>query len=205
MKTPDYSLTDSFSPVRWTLAATSLGFIVVQLDVTIVNVAMPQIGRNLNAGMSGLQWIVDAYTLAFAALLLTAGSLGDYFGSKRVFCCGLALFGCASLVCAISPSAGVLIMARAVQGAGAALIQPTSLALLTYACRGNSAARHHAIGWWSAIGGVVSAAGPVLGGRVDQLFQLAGDLLYQSAGLPAGMACLPTLCQRNRCDWGATL
>jgi len=170
MKTPDYRLTDSLLPVRWTLGATSLGFVVVQLDVTIVNVAMPQIGRNLNTDMTGLQWLVDAYTLAFAALLLTAGSLGDYFGSKRVFCCGLALFGCASLVCAISPSAGVLIMARAVQGAGAALIQPTSLALLTYACRGNSEARHHAIGWWSAIGGVVSAAGPVVGGALTSYF-----------------------------------
>ena len=152
--------------IGWTLAATSFGFVVVQLDVTIVNVAMPQIGANLGAGVTGLQWIVDAYTLAFAALLLTAGSFGDRFGSRRVFSVGLVSFGLASLACAVAPSIGVLIAARAAQGIGAALILPTSLSLLSHACAGDSAARAHAIGWWSAIGGVVSAAGPVLGGAL---------------------------------------
>jgi DHA2 family methylenomycin A resistance protein-like MFS transporter len=152
--------------IGWTLAATSFGFVVVQLDVTIVNVAMPQIGANLGAGVTGLQWIVDAYTLAFAALLLTAGSFGDRFGSRRVFSVGLVSFGLASLACAVAPSIGVLIVARTAQGIGAALILPTSLSLLSHACAGDSAARAHAIGWWTAIGGVVSAAGPVFGGAL---------------------------------------
>ncbi|MDP9601007.1 UNVERIFIED_ORG: EmrB/QacA subfamily drug resistance transporter [Variovorax paradoxus] len=150
----------------WTLAATSFGFVVVQLDVTIVNVAMPQIGKDLGAGVTGLQWIVDAYTLAFAALLLTAGSFADRFGSRRVFSVGLVLFGLASLGCAVAPSICVLIAARAAQGVGAALILPTSLSLLSHACAGDAVARTRAIGWWSAIGGVVSAAGPVLGGAL---------------------------------------
>ncbi|SDI18508.1 MFS transporter [Variovorax sp. OV700] len=152
--------------IGWTLAATSFGFVVVQLDVTIVNVAMPQIGVDLGAGTTGLQWIVDAYTLAFAALLLTAGSFADRFGSRRIFSAGLVLFGMASLACALAPSIGVLIAARAAQGFGAALILPTSLSLLSHACAGDVAARTRAIGWWSAIGGVVSAAGPVLGGAL---------------------------------------
>ncbi|MDP9972135.1 EmrB/QacA subfamily drug resistance transporter [Variovorax paradoxus] len=152
--------------IGWTLAATSFGFVVVQLDVTIVNVAMPQIGKDLGAGATGLQWIVDAYTLAFAALLLTAGSFADRFGSRRVFSLGLVLFGLASLSCALAPSIGVLIVARAAQGIGAALILPTSLSLLSHACAGDAAARTHAIGWWSAFGGVVSAAGPVVGGAL---------------------------------------
>ncbi|MFV0675768.1 MULTISPECIES: MFS transporter [unclassified Variovorax] len=152
--------------IGWTLAATSFGFVVVQLDVTIVNVAMPQIGKDLGAGVTGLQWIVDAYTLAFAALLLTAGSFADRFGSRRVFSAGLVLFGLASLACAVAPSIGVLIVARAAQGIGAALILPTSLSLLSHACAGDAVARTRAIGWWSAIGGVVSAAGPVLGGAL---------------------------------------
>jgi DHA2 family methylenomycin A resistance protein-like MFS transporter len=150
--------------IGWTLAATSFGFVVVQLDVTIVNVAMPQIGASLNTGVAALQWIVDAYTLAFAALLLTAGSFGDRFGSRRVFSVGLVLFGLASLACAGAPSNGLLVAARAAQGIGGALILPTSLSLLSHVCAGDSAARAHAIGWWSAIGGVVSAVGPVVGG-----------------------------------------
>lgn len=156
--------------IGWPLAATSFGFVVVQLDVTIVNVAMPQIGKDLGAGVAGLQWIVDAYTLAFAALLLTAGSFADRFGSRRVFSLGLVLFGLASLACALAPSTGMLIAARAAQGIGAALILPTSLSLLSHACAGDGAARTHAIGWWSAIGGVVSAAGPVVGGALTSGF-----------------------------------
>jgi DHA2 family methylenomycin A resistance protein-like MFS transporter len=152
------------APIAGTLLATSFGFVVVQLDVTIVNVAMPQIGAALGAGVADLQWLVDAYTLAFAALLLTAGSCGDRFGSRRVFGVGLVLFGLASLACAVAPSIGFLISARAAQGIGAALILPTSLSLLSHVCAGNAAARTHAIGWWSAIGGAVSAVGPVVGG-----------------------------------------
>lgn len=154
------------STLGWTLAATSFGFVVVQLDVTIVNVAMPQMGAQLGADMSGLQWIVDAYTLAFASLLLSAGALGDRLGSLRVFLAGLVLFGVSSLACALAPSVGFLIAARALQGVAAALILPTSLALLSHACAGDALRRTHAIGWWSAIGGAVSAAGPLVGGAL---------------------------------------
>lgn len=150
--------------ITGTLLATSFGFIVVQLDVTIVNVALPEIGSSLRTGVSGLQWVVDAYTLSFAALLLTAGSAGDRFGSRNVFNAGLLLFCMASLTCALAQSVDLLIAARCLQGAGAALILPTSLALLSHACAEDSAARSHAIGWWSAIGGGVSAMGPVAGG-----------------------------------------
>lgn len=152
------------SKVRWTLLATSFGFIVVQLDVTIVNVAMPQMGLSMNSDMAGLQWIVNAYTLMFAAFLLTAGTLGDYFGSRRIFCYGLVLFGIASTACAVAPNVPVLIISRALQGVGAALIFPTSLSLLSHACAGDVNIRNRSIGWWSAIGGVVSAMGPVIGG-----------------------------------------
>ncbi|WP_320534762.1 MFS transporter [Robbsia andropogonis] len=163
-------LSKPVSSIGWTLAATSFGFVVVQLDVTIVNVAMPQIGSSLGSSVAGLQWIVDAYTLAFAALLLTAGSLADRYGSKRVFSMGLILFGLASLACAVAPSIGLLISARAIQGVGAALILPTSLSLLSHACAGDHAKRAHAIGWWSAIGGAVSALGPVAGGVLTSGF-----------------------------------
>ena len=149
-----------------TLAATSFGFVAVQLDVTIVNVAMPSIGASFTTGVQGLQWIVDSYTLAFAALLLPAGSFGDRFGSRRVFSVGLVLFGLASLACAAASSVGLLIVSRAAQGIGAALILPTSLSLLSHACAGDTEARAHAVGWWTAIGGVVSAVGPVAGGML---------------------------------------
>lgn len=150
--------------ITGTLLATSFGFVVVQLDVTIVNVAMPQIGTDLMAGVTGLQWIVDSYTLTFAALLLTAGVFGDRFGSRRVFTTGLILFGLASLACAVAPSIDILIIARSLQGIGAALILPTSLSLLSHACSGDSMVKAKAIGWWTAIGGMVSALGPVAGG-----------------------------------------
>jgi MFS transporter, DHA2 family, methylenomycin A resistance protein len=149
-----------------TLAATSFGFVAVQLDVTIVNVAMPTIGSGFGVGVQGLQWIVDAYTLAFAALLLPAGSIGDRFGSRRVFSAGIVLFGLTSLACAVAPSIGFLILSRAAQGIGAALILPASLSLLSHACAGDTETRAHAVGWWTAIGGVVSAIGPVVGGML---------------------------------------
>src|ERR1700684_3702166 len=99
-----------------TLAAMSLGFVVVQLDVTIVNVALPRIGSALRAGVAGLQWVVNAYTLVFAAVILTAGALGDRFGVKRCFIVGFVVFTLASLGCGLAPNLAVLISARAIQG-----------------------------------------------------------------------------------------
>src|ERR1051326_5710739 len=110
-----------------TLAAASLGFSVVQLDVFVVNVAVRQIGSALGGGTSGLQWVVGIYTLMFAALILTAGALGDRFGARRTFAAGFAVFMAASLGCGLAPGMGVLIAARAVQGAGAALLGACSL------------------------------------------------------------------------------
>src|SRR5471030_1059099 len=146
------------------LLASSFAFIIVQLDVTIVNVALPRMGLELGAEVSTLQWVVDAYTLGFAAFLLSAGVMGDKFSSRRVFLGGFALFALASIACALAPSAMALNVARAVQGVGAALLVPSSLAILnaTYAHDKNMLAK--AIGWWTAAGGVSIAAGPVIGG-----------------------------------------
>src|ERR1700710_1888004 len=116
-----------------TLAAMSLGYGVVQLDVTIVNAALGGIGSSLGGGVSELQWVVSAYTIAFAAFILTAGALGDRIGAKRIFMVGFAIFTAASVACALAPHAGLLIAARAVQGFAAALLGPNSLALLSHA------------------------------------------------------------------------
>jgi len=148
----------------WLLCATSFGFVVVQLDVTIVNVALPQIGSHLHAGVAGLQWVVDAYTLSFAALLISAGVIGDRFGSRRAYLAGFAIFTIASVICGLAPIIGVLIAARALQGAGAALLVPTSLAILTHSSTENAALRARMVGLWTAAGGVSIAAGPVAGG-----------------------------------------
>src|SRR5215469_8103499 len=111
-----------------TLAAMSLGYAVVQLDVTIVNTALGSISSSLGGGVAELQWVVNAYTISFAAFILTAGALGDRLGARRVFVAGFAIFTAASLACALAPSQTVLIGARAVQGFGAAILVPNSLA-----------------------------------------------------------------------------
>lgn len=146
------------------LIATSFGFVVVQLDVTIVNVALPQIGAALQAGVSGLQWVVDAYTLSFAALLISAGVVGDRFGSRRIFLAGFVIFTVASIGCGLAPNIGLLIASRVIQGAGAALLVPTSLAILNHASENDSALRASLVALWTAAGGVSIAAGPVVGG-----------------------------------------
>src|ERR1700684_1037670 len=117
------------------LLATSLGFGGVRRDVSGVNVAIKPIGATLGGGVSGLQWVVGAYTLAFAALILSAGALGDRIGARRVFVAGFTLFTLASAACGLAPTLGVLIAARAVQGGGAAVLVPCSLSLLNHAYR----------------------------------------------------------------------
>jgi DHA2 family methylenomycin A resistance protein-like MFS transporter len=146
------------------LAAASFGFTIVQLDVTIVNVALDAIGREFGAPTASLQWVVDAYTLLLAALLLSAGALGDRFGPRRAFLTGLVLFAVSSAACGLAHNALQLILARAIQGAAAALLVPPSLALITHAAAGDDTARAWAVGWWTAAGGVSIAAGPVIGG-----------------------------------------
>ncbi|MGA7974795.1 MAG: MFS transporter, partial [Pseudolabrys sp.] len=129
------------------LIASSLGFVLVTLDVTVVNVALERIQASLGASVTGLQWVVNAYTLVFASLLLTAGALGDRFGAKRVFVAGVALFTMASAGCGMANGIVMLVAARVVQGVGAALCLPSSLALLR-ASFPETATRAKAVGLW---------------------------------------------------------
>jgi len=161
--TPSPSFTKTIALV---LATVSVAFVVTQLDVTIVNVALPNIGSRLHAPVSELQWIVDAYTLAFAVLMLSAGVFGDRFGPRRLFAWGLALFALSSAACGLAPGAGALIAARAVQGVSAAAMLPNSLALLNRACSHDPDLRARAVGLWTASGAISIAAGPVLGGML---------------------------------------
>ena len=154
------------STIHWTTVATSFGFALIQLDVTIVNVALPRMGSDLATGVAGLQWVVDAYALVFAALLLTAGFLGDRLGARRVYLAGIVVFALASLGCGLAPSAGWLIVGRALQGIGAAAMLPASLTLLNHAAAHDPKLRGQAIGWWTAAGSITIAAGPVLGGLI---------------------------------------
>jgi MFS transporter, DHA2 family, methylenomycin A resistance protein len=146
------------------IAATTFAFAVTQLDVTIVNIALSRIASGLSVHVAGLQWVVDAYTLPFAVFMLSAGVLGDRFGSRRAYISGLAIFATASLACGLAPNVATLIAARAAQGAGGALLIPSSLALLNHAAAGDHGLRARAVGLWTAGGSVAIAAGPVLGG-----------------------------------------
>ncbi|MFI1768461.1 MFS transporter [Streptomyces sp. NPDC020800] len=151
---------------RWTvLAVCCLSMFLVGLDTTIVNVGLPAIGRGLDVGTRGLEWTVDAYTLVLASLLISSGALADRFGRRRVFRCGLAVFGAASLVCALAPSAGVLIAARALQGIGASMLSPVALAIVVNAMP-DPKERAQAIGIWASVFGLSMAAGPVTGGAL---------------------------------------
>jgi MFS transporter, DHA2 family, methylenomycin A resistance protein len=150
--------------VAWIIAACSFAFAVIQLDVTIVNVALPRISADFGATVADLQWVIDAYTLGFAALLLSAGVVVDRLGAKRVFATGFVGFAAASLACGLAPSPGFLNATRAIQGIGAALLVPSSLAILNSACAHDARLRARAIAIWTAAGGVSIAAGPVVGG-----------------------------------------
>jgi MFS transporter, DHA2 family, methylenomycin A resistance protein len=152
------------SRLTWITAAASFGFLVTQLDVTIVNVALDAIGDAFDAPTAQLQWVVDAYVLALAAMLLSAGAVGDRVGPKRAFLAGLVLFGLASAACGFASGPLGLILARVAQGAAGALLIPPSLALIAHAAHGDDRRRAAAVGWWTAAGGVSIAAGPVLGG-----------------------------------------
>ena len=147
---------------RWVLAASVLGSGMAFLDSTVVNIALPHIGRDLDAELSGLQWTVNAYTLALAGLLLLAGALGDQLGRRRVFVAGVVWFAVASVACALAPTIELLIVARVLQGVGAALLTPTSLALIQGSFRPED--RSVAIGAWSGLTGVSVAVGPLFGG-----------------------------------------
>ena len=147
---------------RWVLLATVLGSSLVMLDATVVNVALPRLGREFDADFAGLQWVVNGYTLTLAALILLGGSLGDLYGRRRVFVVGVVWFALASALCGLAPSVGLLTAGRALQGVGGALLTPGSLAIIAAAF--DPADRSRAVGAWSALGGVAGAVGPFAGG-----------------------------------------
>src|SRR5579862_6811898 len=164
-------MTESGSPVqlsyssargRWVLLATVLGSAMASIDATVVGIALPAIGHEFHASLASLQWVVIAYTLTLAGLLLFTGALGDRYGRRKIFLIGVAWFALASALCAVAPNSPVLIIARAVQGIGAALLTPGSLAIIEASFRPED--RGKAIGAWSGLSGVGTAIGPFLGG-----------------------------------------
>ncbi len=147
---------------RWVLAATVLGSSMAMLDGTVVNLALPRIAEDLDASFAGLQWILNGYTLALAALILVGGGLGDRYGRRRMFIAGAIAFTLASMLCAVSVSVPMLIGARVLQGVAAAVLTPGSLAIIESSFAPDD--RGRAIGTWSGLGGVATAIGPFLGG-----------------------------------------
>lgn len=188
-------------PVRFTpalarvVATVSVGFVVTQLDVTIVNIALARIAADLHANVARLQWIVDAYTLAFAVLMLSGGVLGDRYGARRMYVAGLVVFALASLACGLAANPALLIAARALQGAGAAAMLPNSLALLNEACRHERTLRARAVGFWTAAGAISIAAGPIAGGLLIAAFGWRSIFLVNlplcAAGLAATLMWIP--------------
>src|SRR5256885_7261892 len=165
------------------LVAVCIGYFMAVLVSIVVNVALPDMARSLGTGIAGMQWVVDGYALLFASLLLTAGALGDRLGNRATFVAGLALFTLASALCGIAPSLGALVAFRALQGVGAAVQVPASLALLRHAYH-DPAQRAQAIGIWAAATGVAVAAGPVVGGILTHAWTWRSVFL---ANLPVGV------------------
>ena len=157
---------------RWVLLATVLGSSLAFIDSTVVNIALPEIGRDLGADAAGLQWTVNGYALSLASLILLGGSLGDRYGRKRIFLIGVAWFAVASLLCGLSPNIETLILARVLQGIGGALLTPGALAILEASFTTED--RGKAIGAWSGLGGIGGALGPFLGGWLVDI----GDWRY---------------------------
>ncbi|MEU9120656.1 MFS transporter [Streptomyces sp. NPDC048506] len=171
---------------RWVLTTAVLGSGMAMLDSTVVNVALPRIGRDLGADLAVLQWTVTAYMLTLSSLILLGGTLGDRFGRRRIFVIGVAWFAVASLLCGLAPTAGVLIAARALQGIGGALLTPGSLALIQAVFHPGDRAR--AVGAWSGLGGVAAAVGPFIGGW---LVDGAGWRWVFFLNVPLAVVCVP--------------
>ncbi len=147
---------------RWVLAAAVGGSSVAMLDATVVNVALPRLGADLDMGFSGLQWVINGYLVTLAALILLGGALGDLYGRRRIFVAGTVFFAVASLACGLAPNGATLVAARAVQGIGGAMLTPASLAIIQSSFHPDD--RGRAIGAWSGLGGIAAAIGPFLGG-----------------------------------------
>ena len=167
-----------------------MSLVIVGLDNTIVNVALPSIQRDLHASVSGLQWVMDAYTLVLASLLLLSGSTADRFGRRRTFQAGLATFTIGSLLCSLAPSLGWLVAFRMLQAVGGSMLNPVAMSIIvnTFTDR---AERARAIGVWGAAVGVSLALGPVVGGLLIAVGGLAGDLLGEHPGRGWPRSCSP--------------
>src|SRR3954467_12560836 len=151
-------------PKWWTLAAVCLGTFMLLLDITIVNVALPSIQQDLHSTFADLQWVIDAYALTLAALLLTGGALADMYGRRKLYLLGLVLFTAASVLCGLAQTPLMLEFSRGLQGVGGAVMFAVSLALLAQAFRGRD--RGMAFGIWGAVTGIAVAIGPLLGGAL---------------------------------------
>ena len=170
---------------RGVLATTILGSGMAMLDGSVVNVALPRIGAELDASVAGLQWVLDGYLLALASLILVAGSLGDRYGRRRVFLVGVVWFGVSSVLCGFAQSTEMLVASRVLQGVGGALLAPGSLAILQSVFHREDRAR--AIGAWSGLGGIAAAAGPLVGGLLVQVWSWRLAFLIN---IPVAAACV---------------
>src|SRR6195256_1933182 len=194
---------------QMTLAATILGSSMAFIDGSVVNIALPAIQQALQANAASTQWIVNGYLLLLGALVLVGGSAADLYGRRRIFLVGIAIFTSASIACGLSPDITVLVVSRAVQGLGAALLTPASLAML--GATFDEHERSHAIGIWAGAAALTAAAGPVLGGwLVDQvswraIFLLNVPLAVVAAGLAVLFACESRDDKANRLDWNGAI
>jgi EmrB/QacA subfamily drug resistance transporter len=175
----------------WTFAVTSLALVMVTLDNLVVTTALPVIRTDLHASLEGLEWTVNAYTLTFAVLLLTGAALGDRFGRRRMFAVGLGIFTAASAAAALAPSMGVLVAARAVQGAGGAIVMPLTLTILSAAVPAEK--RGVALGAWGGVGGLAVALGPLVGGAV--VSGLSWQWIFW-INVPVGLVLIPLALRR---------
>jgi len=184
-------MTPRSSSARWALALTSLASFMAALDTLVVTTALSTIRLDLGASIDQLEWTVNAYNVSFGVLLMTAAALGDRLGRRRMFATGLALFACASAACALAPGAGWLIAARAVQGAGAALVMPLALALVSAAFPPEK--RGSALGVFFAVTGLAVASGPLIGGAITE--GIAWQWIFW-LNVPIGLALVPFVLRR---------
>ena len=183
------------SASRAALGASVLGFFIVTFDAVVVNVALPSIRADLGGGISGLQWVVDGYTLMFAALLFGAGAFSDRTGARRAFTVGVVVFVAASAACGLAPRLGTLVAARFVQGSAAAVMMPASMALIGHAYP-DPLRRARAVAIWAMGGAIASSSGPVLGG----LLTLASWRLIFLINIPVGLVAVALVARTERCQ-----
>src|SRR2546426_1096366 len=179
------------SRTLWTFVVTSLALVMVTLDNLVVTTALPVIRKDLGAGIEGIEWTVNAYTLTFAVLLLTGAALGDRFGRRRMFSIGLAIFTLASAAAALAPSIEVLVAARALQGLGGAIVTPLTLTILSASVPAEK--RGVALGAWGGIGGLAVALGPLVGGAV--VSGLSWHWIFW-INVPVGLVMIPLALRR---------